>query len=666
MVMGRDLEASRGTNVNGGWNDRLRILLVDDSSSDLDLMERELQEWGLDCECVQARGRREFLDRIAGPPVDLVITDYVLPDLDGLEVLRLVKERNPLMPVIVVTGAVDERTASDCIREGAADYVLKDHLLRLPIAALNALEGARAKAELSQSEKNYRLLVEHLPVVAFSLSLQPSLRLTFVSRRVEHVLGFPPSRWLEERGFLWSRIHFHDRRMVLSVIRRARDRGGLRELTFRFMDAEDRVRWVRVQASPVLSNGGSRSLLQGVLRDITEQKEAEFERDLLFAAVEQSDSMVIITDIDGNTLYANQAVEAITGYGRDEILGRSPRILLGGGAGGSENSAMWEALRLGEGWQQEFKNLRKDGTPFVSRATLSPILDHQGRVFRILGIFQDITAHKEMETELRQIQKMETVGQLSGGIAHDMNNILTAVTNFTSLARAGLEPGQASVHEDLEQVEAAARRGAELIRKLMTFSRREELRFETVDAGMVVLDLREMLARTLPANIVITVDATEGEASCWADAGALEQILMNLATNARDALPDGGDLRIEVGPVLVSAVPAGASRKCEPGPFVRIRVQDSGPGMGDDVRERIFEPFFTTKPRGKGTGLGLTIVSRLVHEHGGFLTVESSPQVGTTMSVHLPVEAPSGRVMAVKGVGLEEVLLPGFPARRRS
>lgn len=642
---------------------RFRFLLVDDSSTDLDLMEREILEWGLNFECVKARGRVEFLEALGGPRPDLVITDYVLPDLGGLDVLRLVRERHPFVPVIVVTGAVDERTVSECIGAGAADYVLKDHLLRLPIAALRALEDARTRFELLRSEEKYRLLVEHLPVVAFSLALEPSIRLAFVSRRVEQVLGHAPARWMEGRWFLWRRIHPHDRRSVLGGLRKARLNGGFSDLTFRILD-EERVQWVRVQASSMVPDGGGGLVLQGVLRDITEQKEAELERDLLSAAVEQSNSLVVITDLEGNALYANRAFETLTGFTRDEILGRNPRILMGDEDRGEKDAAMWETLRRGKGWDEESVFRSKDGTPFLSRAVLSPIHDHQGHITHIVSISKDVTAEREMEAQLRQMQRTETVGQLTGGIAHDMNNILTAVMNFTAMARADLEPSQISVREDLEQVEAAGERGAELIGKLMAFSRREHLRFEVLDAEDVVQGLRGLLTSVLPESIRITTDASGPGTRCRADQGALEQILMNLATNARDAMPDGGALRIDVGRVPITSAPEGASHPPEPGPYVRIRVRDTGAGMEEAVKQRLFEPFFTTKPKGKGTGLGLAVVAGLVEQHRGFVTAESTPGLGTTMSVYLPalpaVEEPLEGVDGTE-TGIKRLLLGPAP-----
>ncbi len=665
ILSGGMMQDLRGTTDEGG---SIRIVLVDDSTADLELMERELEDFGLRVEALRARGLGEVESLFRDQPPDLVITDYVLPDGDGLGVLATVRERDPLIPVIVITGAVDERTASACIGAGAADYVLKDHLPRLPIAVLNALEKVRVRSEalraqeaLRESESRYRLLVESLPVVAFTLAVEPYPHLTFVSSRVEAVLGIPRSRWLENPDFLGSRIHPQDRSTVLRGLVRGRRSGSLQDLTFRILGREDRVHWVRINASAT-ANGGGRAVLQGVLRDITDLKQAELERDLLSAAVEQSDSLVLITDLEGRALYANPAFEAITGYAREEVLGRDPRVLLGGEERAEKDRPMWEALRWGEAWRGEFENRRKDGIPFVTRANISPIHDFRGRVTHIVGISHDITAEKELEAQLRQMQKMETVGQLTGGIAHDMNNILSAVMSYTALARADLEPGQAGIARDLGEVETAARRGAELIRKLMTFSRRDHLRPRVLDAEKVVLGLEGMLSRILPANLKISMSTEGGGAWCRADEGALEQILVNLATNARDALSGPGELHIIVDTTRVETPPAGASHRPDPGFFVRIRVKDTGAGMTEAVRARLFEPFFTTKPVGKGTGLGMAVIHGLVAQHGGFLTVESAVGKGTTVGVHIPAapeEAPEALAPAAAPLepGGERILL---------
>ena len=639
MEIRETFDTSRSTRI-------LRILLVDDSPLDMELTERKLMDSGISFHATRARTRMDFLAALENGPPDLVITDFALPDGNGLDFLDIVRDRYPKVPVIIITGALDEQTAAACIQAGASDYVLKDHLPRLPIAVLNALEKARIQGEmirtqdsLRESREQYRLLVEHLPVATFSLGLEPAPRIRFVSSRAEAILGIPPERWTAEPGFLWSRIHPEDRRNALRQLRRARVTGRIEDLTFRVLDSGNRFHWVRVDASSVL-NGGGRPVLQGILRDISREKETELERDLLFAAVEQSDSLVLVTDREGRTTYANPAFEAITGYSRGEVRGKNPRTLLGGPEREKSDQGMWEALLAGETWHEEFHNRRKDGTPFVTRASVSPIHNSRGKITHMVGISQDITAEKEMEGQLRQMQKMETVGQLTGGIAHDMNNILTAVTSFASLAGGSLQPGQEEVARDLKEVEAAARRGSELIRKLLTFSRREFLRVRALDAEQVMLGVEGMIRRILPESLQVQMQVLGGEAWCRADEGAVEQVLVNLATNARDAMSGKGELLFRLDTVDVREVPAEASHRPDPGRFVRIRVRDTGAGMSEAVKERLFEPFFTTKEPGKGTGLGMAVIHGLVGQQGGFITVESAPGTGTEVGVHLPATRP--------------------------
>lgn len=638
-----DLEAAFDT---GRSTRMLRILLVDDSPLDIELTEGKLLDAGVSFHSSRAGTRSEFLAALEAGPPDLVITDYFLPDGNGLEFLDIVRKRYPMVPVIIITGVLDEATAATCIQAGASDYVLKDHLPRLPIAVLNALEKARIQGEmiraqesLRQSRENYRLLVEHLPVATFSLLLEPAPRLRFVSSRAEAILGIPPRRWTAEPGFLWSRIHPGDRREALRELRRARVTGRIEDFTFRVLDSEDRFHWVRVDASSVL-NGGGRPVFQGILRDISQEKETELERNLLFAAAEQSDSLVFITDREGRTTYANPAFEAITGYSREEARGENPRTLLGGPEREGLDRSMWKALLAGETWHEEFHDRKKDGTPFITRASLSPVHDSRGRVAHVVGISQDITAEKEMEAQLRQMQKMDTVGQLTGGIAHDMSNILTAVISYASLAKGSLQPGQPEVARDLKEVEAAARRGSELIRKLLTFSRQESLRVRALDAEQVMLGVEGLIRRILPETLKIRMQALGSEPWCRGDEGALEQVLVNLATNARDAMSGSGELRFRLDTVDVKEIPADAYHRPDPGRFVRIRVRDTGAGMSEAVKKRLFEPFFTTKAAGKGTGLGMAVIHGLVGQQDGFITVESAPGSGTEIGIHLPATRP--------------------------
>lgn len=620
----------------------LRILVVEDSPSEATRIEQELKRWGIQAHFVLADGSEGFSRALQGPPVDLVIADDDLPELDGFRVLELVRERYPEVPVLVVTGARDEGMAVASVLAGAADYVLKDHLARLPVAVLHALERTRsrvsslqAREALRESEERYRLLVEHLPVVVFTFRLEPTPRLTYVSPRIREFLGIPPEQWLTDPSLLWRRLFPEDRRAALRWMHSTRAGGPAEEFTFRALGEGEEVRWLRAWAVASSDPEGRLHLL-GTLQDITDLKDAELERDLLFATVEQSKTVIMVTDTQGRILYANPALEAVTGYPRPQVLGSDPLRLFGGEEDPDEDLAFWDALRRGDTTLKEFRWRRRDGSWFVVKTSISPLRLSGGRTTHLMWVAQDITGEKQLEAQILRMQKMETLGQFAGGLAHDMNNLLTTILGYTALARAELKPDQASVDRDLLEVEQAAHRGAELLKTLLTIAKKEKLSLAPVEVGGAVRKLWAILSRLIPETIRISVKTPPTGAWCLADETALAQILTNLAVNARDAMPGGGTLSFQVDPVEVAAIPPGATHRPAPGSFVRIRVQDTGPGIPPEVRERMFEPFYSTKPPGQGTGLGLAIVFGLVGQQGGFLTVESAPGAGTVMDVHLP------------------------------
>jgi CheY-like chemotaxis protein len=256
---------------------RLRVLLVDGSAKNLDRIEQTLQDWGLQFEFERAQGRKVLLGALDDPEWDLAIVGFIRPSLGGRELLEALRTRRPDLPVIVVAYTSDRHTAMACIRAGAVDYVLRDDLARLPVSALSAIGKARAQARLMESERMHRLLVEHLPVVALSLALEPSLRITLVNKAVERVFGFPRSRWTQEPGFFPNHIHPEDRRTVLERLSKVDRNEGLSGLTFRILGAEDRTCRVSLLTTPVASDPNVGPVLHGVLQEVAEPKEGELD-----------------------------------------------------------------------------------------------------------------------------------------------------------------------------------------------------------------------------------------------------------------------------------------------------------------------------------------------------------------------------------------------------
>jgi PAS domain S-box-containing protein len=313
-----------------------------------------------------------------------------------------------------------------------------------------------------------------------------------------------------------------------------------------------------------------------------------------------------------------------------------------------------------EGVEVDWK--RKDGTPIRLRLSGSAVRDEKGRLVGFEMIAEDVTERRALEAQLRQAQKMEAVGQLTGGIAHDFNNLLTVILANADLLAKALPPAASDLRRDLEELQAAARRGAGMVRKLLAFSRREELRVRPVDLPRLVADLESVLRRLMPEHISLKTEVAGGLPPVLADPGAVEQILLNLATNARDAMPNGGSLTISLAPATIEENQRWAHQGRPPAQYVRLSVRDNGTGMDEVTLAHLFEPFFTTKPPGVGTGLGMAMVYGLVKQQSGFVDVQSRWGAGTTVHVYLPAAstepvAAGPKPFAQSPTGAETILL---------
>ena len=352
--------------------------------------------------------------------------------------------------------------------------------------------------------------------------------------------------------------------------------------------------------------------------------------------VDQSPTVVVITDLQGNIEYVNPRFTELTGYTLDEVRGKNPRILKSGMTSEEEYQRLWRTIGSGGRWSGEFHQQRKDGSVYLERAIILPMHDASGPIGKYLKVAEDISERTELEGQLRQAQKMEAVGRLAGGIAHDFNNLLTAIQGFTEFAMQDLPHGS-PLRADLQEVLSASDRAAHLTRQLLAFGRQTSDRPDLVDVAAVSLQAEAMLRRLIGEHITLHVDIASTVCMAVLEPGQVEQILVNLAVNGRDAMPQGGTLRISVEPVSIDEEFAARHLPLVPGRYVRIEVSDTGVGMDEATRARIFEPFFTTKPSGQGTGLGLSTVYAITRQCNGAIDVISEPGDGSTFRIWLPV-----------------------------
>jgi PAS domain S-box-containing protein len=369
----------------------------------------------------------------------------------------------------------------------------------------------------------------------------------------------------------------------------------------------------------------------------------------------------MITDATGEIQYVNPAFSAITGYSRTDILGKNPRILKSGEQNIAFYEKMWRALQAGQVWHGEVVDRGKDGGFYKEAMTITPVRDETGEVTHFIAIMRDITAQKRLEEQFRQAQKMEAVGRLAAGVAHDFNNLLTIINGYSELMIERL-PAQDAMRASATEIRDAGLRAAGLTRQLLAFSRQQVFTPQVLDLNTVVGNLQKMLGRLVGEDIEMTFIQGDSLSPVRADPGQIEQVVMNLVVNSRDAMPKGGKLTIETGNAEVDETIARSHYPMPAGSYVTLAVTDTGCGMDKTTQSRIFEPFFTTKDRDKGTGLGLATVYGIVKQSGGFVWVYSEQGHGATFKIYMPVVEEVSRTSgieeaAARAVGSETVLL---------
>jgi PAS domain S-box-containing protein len=414
-----------------------------------------------------------------------------------------------------------------------------------------------------------------------------------------------------------------------------------RELTLTFGSGHTTT----VEISTSVIDLGSDKALLTLFRDITQRRQAEMRVRLLHQPIEQSASIIIITDAEGQIEYVNRRFLELTGYTMDEVIGKTPRILKSGHTPLLDYEALWVAIKGGHQWTGEFFNRKKDGTFFWGNTVISPIKDADGKITHFLATEEDITRRKETEemesrmaAKLRESQRMESLGTLAGGIAHDFNNILSAIIGFSSLAQADAA-GNPELSSNLSEVLKASNRAKDLVRRILTFSRQSpQQERRPIHIQPVTLEVTKLLKSTLPATIEMETRLEAENAMIVGDATQMHQVIMNLATNAAFAMRDKpGRLTISLEIVCLDPISAQIHPDLHAGTYIRLIVSDTGCGMSAATLKRMYEPFFTTKAPGEGTGLGLSVVHGIVKDHNGVIIVESIPGTGTTFQLFFPL-----------------------------
>ncbi len=638
------------------------VLIVEDDTGLADLYLHTLRECGIDCHVATTAAECHAYLRQQRP--DLLLLDYSLPDQPALTLVDQLAEAHRLPPFIVVTGHGDERVAVQAMKRGARDYLIKDSQLldRLTGAVTRTLLELATERRLLETEQSLRenqseleAIYDHTPVMLFVLDDQSRvLRLNraasrFAGSTAQQAVGLAPGNVLRcihaanDSGGCGHGAQCNActiRNTVLDTLTTGTSHENVEQTLTTGAPPHTTHHHFRLSSSRIDVRGNIRLLV--CLEDLSERHRTELAlRDserLYHSLVENLPQYIFRKDLDGRFTFANQRFCQLLGRDLQDVLGRtdndlfSPRLAAQYRADDQRIMVQDCSAETEEEHQSPLLSHR------LVRVNKSPLHDASGRVIGIQGIFWDVTEQRRLEEQLRQAQKMEAIGHLAGGIAHDFNNILAAVTLQLGLMKTSTTLDSENV-EMVGELETEVKRAANLTRQLLLFGRRSTLQPRVLDLNELTENLLKMLRRLIGENIELRFTSRSRMPPVSADPGMLEQVLMNLTVNARDAMPKGGCITIasETTRFTPDTVDTHPDRRA--GDFVRLSVTDEGCGMDQNTLERIFEPFFTTKEVGKGTGLGLATVYGIIKQHQGWIEVESTPGRGSSFHIHLPAHA---------------------------
>jgi two-component system, cell cycle sensor histidine kinase and response regulator CckA len=624
----------------------LRVLLVEDNPDDAKLLLRELKRAGFEAIPQRVDTEAAFVASLQGKP-DVILSDYAMPEFDGLRALDLLKKNGLEVPFILVSGTIGEDIAVEAMKQGAADYLIKDRLARLGPAIRHALEQGRLRQERKRTAEELRItheklrqLLAHSPAVIYTLKVDgQTITPTVVSDNIERLLGFT----VEECSYYdwWlNGLHPEDRERVLKTLAQGLTQNGY-VVEYRIRRKDGSYRWIEDNNRVLHDAEGKTNYMVGVWTDITKRKTAEEtvqQSEARFRELAENINEVfwMIDHAKNEILYVSPAYEKVWGRSCQSLYAAPGTWLEAIHSEDRESVRQAAAEKQAFGtYNEEYRIIRPDEKVRWIHDRAFPIRNAAGEVHRIVGTAEDITERKQLEDQFRQVQKMEGIGQLAGGVAHDFNNILAAIQMQSDLLKGsgGLSAQQS---EFANEISATVERAASLTRQLLLFSRREVFQPRDLDLSESIASTTKMLKRILGENVQMQLKLASQPMFIHADAGMIDQVLLNLAVNARDAMPNGGQLGIETSGEVFDqgAVPRSANERA--GSFVCLIVSDSGCGIAPEILPKIFEPFFTTKDVGKGTGLGLATVFGIVQQHQGWIQVSSELDRGTTFRIYLP------------------------------
>jgi two-component system, cell cycle sensor histidine kinase and response regulator CckA len=610
-----------------------RILLIDDNPSDCVLAQRELQREFPGLELDQVSDRQAFEDALQAGAGDLAIVECQLHWTDALVAVCALKERCPRCPVVMFTRLGSQEIAVAALKAGCDDYLVKSPggFARLPFVARAALVQARQRTLAGETEARYRSLFDGMPIGLYRTT--PAGQILDANPALAQMLGYLDRDALLAMNVAELYASVEEREQNTAVVEQD---GILHGMVVRLRRQDGTLFWAEDHARAVRGPDGAVEYYEGSLEDVTERKRAQEILWQTHLVVEHSPVVVYRVQADGLISFVSGNVHQF-GYEPEELIGKRAFFAM---VHPEDRQRVYGELDAAaenglSSVQQEHRLLTKDGqVRWLERHTVL-VRDAAGRLVERQGIVVDITDRKRMEAQFLQAQKMEMIGRLAGGVAHDFNNLLTSMIGYATFVREALPP-QSPAGDDIGELISQAQRAARLTHQLLAFSRLQTIAPRVLCLNDLVMDISKMLQRLIGEDIELVTCLAADLRLAKVDPGQMEQVLVNLVVNARDAMPEGGRLTIETSNETSTADLVGEQSYVASNECVRLTVRDTGTGMSDEVKGHLFEPFFTTKEPGKGTGLGLATVFGIVRQHQGSILVDSELDRGSAFHIYLP------------------------------
>ncbi len=609
----------------------MQILHLEDNPVDAELVRLLIREEWPDCTVRCVSDRLAFLGELHRSPFDAILSDFALRSFTGLEALELAKERAPDTPFIFVSGTLGEDRAIEAVRSGAEDYVLKDRMKRLITAISRSVRDSAERKKRRIAEARIVELGDSLNQAREAVVVTDlEGRITFWNQGAERLCGWTAAEALERAtGELFPQ---ETAPRVFAACRAALKDGewaGEVEVPHRRGDR----RWVELRITLIRDAAGQPKSRLVLGTDITERRLAERRIREQAEMLNQAREAIFITDLDNRVIYWNEGAVRLYGWRSEDVVGKTAEQMFDAALLPAIKAARDETFAKGQ-WFGELRMHNREREPrvFESRQTL--IRDEEGRPKARLCINSDLTERKRLEEQFLRAQRMENIGLLAAGIAHDLNNMLAPILLAAPMLRDHVTG--AGALGLLTTLEKSAERGANVVRQIIAFAHGATGEQRLQQSRHLLQDIASVISGTFPKSITIEETVATDLWPITGNPTQVHQILLNLCVNARDAMPDGGTLRLRaanrvLAPAAAASIPGGRV-----GAFVVLQVDDTGTGISPEVVQAMWQPFFTTKEAGKGTGLGLSTVRSIVENHNGFIEVNSTLGAGTSFRVYLP------------------------------